>query len=145
MPEIHVELIHPDAKLPKFAHETDACADLSCVESGAIRPGETKIISTGIKVAMAPDYELLVRSRSGLAAKNSVFVLNSPGTIDSAYRNEIKIILHNAGDKPFEFKTGDRLAQLALRHVPKVSFVQVSKVDENTDRGLGGLGSTGIK
>lgn len=145
MPEVQVELIHPDAKLPKFAHETDACADLSCVEDGILLPGTTRIVSTGIKVAMPHDYELLVRSRSGLAAKNGVFVLNSPGTIDSAYRNEIKIILHNAGDKEFIYKTGDRLAQLALRHVPKVVFKQTDRVDENTDRGLGGLGSTGVK
>ena len=106
-------------------------------------PGSRALIPTGLYVAIPEGYEIQVRSRSGLAAKNSVFVLNSPGTIDSDYRGEIKIILANLGDSDFSVSTGDRIAQMVLNKVEKIKFVVADDLDD-TDRSSGGLGSTGV-
>lgn len=111
---------------------------------GVIAPGETKIFGTGVFVQIPIGYEIQVRSRSGLAAKHNVFVLNSPGTIDSDYRGEIKIILHNAGDKYFHVAEGDRIAQLVVCPIVQANLELTEEFTE-TERGTGGLGSTGVK
>lgn len=107
-----------------------------------IEPGQSKIIPTGVYVQIPQGYEIQVRSRSGLAAKNGVFVLNSPGTIDSDYRGEIKVILHNSGSEWFYVKHGDRIAQLVVAPVVQAEMVN-AELDE-TERGAGGFGSTGV-
>jgi len=108
-----------------------------------IKPQETKLILTGLFIALPSGWEAQVRSRSGLAAMDNVFVLNSPGTIDSDYRGEIKVILTNLGTEDFIIHSGDRIAQLVLNKVTKIMFKEVTNLD-NTERGDGGFGSTGI-
>ena len=100
------------------------------------------LIPTGIYTSFPPGYEIQVRSRSGLALKSGVFVLNTPGTVDSCYRNEIGIILFNASDEVFEVSQGDRIAQAVLAKVSLIEWNEVTELDE-TDRGEGGFGSTG--
>tara|TARA_Y100000004_G_C8750565_1_gene342203 strand:+ start:64 stop:516 length:453 start_codon:yes stop_codon:yes gene_type:complete len=103
---------------------------------------DTVTIDTGIYISLPKGYEAQIRSRSGLAAKNKVIVLNSPGTIDADYRGEIKIILSNLSHNPFEIKKGDRIAQMIIAPYERISWKDVDSLDK-TKRGLGGLGSTG--
>ena len=107
-----------------------------------IKPKTSCLIPTGISVAFTDDYEIQIRSRSGLAAKNNISVLNTPGTIDSDYRGEIKIIIYNHGDKDFVVNNRDRVAQMILAPVIKMELEEVSDL-EGTIRGKGGFGSTG--
>ena len=118
----------------------DICALLS--EPVIIKKGERAMIPTGLFFAIPHGYEIQVRPRSGLAAKNGVTVLNTPGTIDSDYRGEVKVILINLGSEDFEVKNGDRIAQIVVSPVTIGSFERVSELDE-TARGSGGFGSTG--
>lgn len=113
-------------------------------EAAMIAPGAVALIPTGLTMALPQGYEAQIRSRSGLAAKHAVVVLNSPGTIDSDYRGEIKIILINHGTTPFEIKRGDRIAQMIVAPVVQANFVLVDSLDE-TERGTGGFGSTGVR
>jgi dUTP pyrophosphatase len=144
MVEVKVKKLSETAKLPLFSHETDACADIYANEDYALRSHEVYAISTGLKMEIPVGYEIQVRPRSGLALRNGIGVLNSPGTIDADYRGEVKIILFNMSKNTFEISKGDRIAQIAVRPVPIVSFVEV-EVLSNTSRGEGGFGSTGIK
>ena len=107
-------------------------------------PGERKLVPTGIYLEIPKDYEAQVRSRSGLALKRGISVLNSPGTIDADYRGELKVILINLSDKIFVVEKGLRIAQMVLSPVIKAKLKEVTKL-ENTERGSGGFGSTGIK
>ncbi|MGB9667110.1 MAG: dUTP diphosphatase [Candidatus Cryosericum sp.] len=118
--------------------------DLSSAEQQEviIEPGQVRMVRTGIALELPPGLEGQVRSRSGLAARSGVFVLNSPGTIDSDYRGEIKIVLANLGSAPFVVHTGDRIAQLVFVQVPQVQLVAVSQLTA-TERGSGGFGSSG--
>ena len=118
----------------------DVCADI--VEPIIIKSGEIGFVPTGIAIALPIGYECQVRSRSGLAVKNGIFVINSPGTIDSDYRGEIKIILANFGKEDFYINKGDRIAQLIINKYEKITWEEVDSLDE-TDRGSGGFGSTG--
>jgi len=129
--------------IPKFAFETDACADLESNAEVAILPGEFRLVPTGLAFQIPAGYEMQVRPRSGLAAKYGVSILNSPGTVDSDYRGEVRIILINLGQEEFVVRQGDRIAQVAIRPVPKVNFVLVEELDSTT-RGEKGFGSTGI-
>jgi dUTP pyrophosphatase len=107
-----------------------------------IKKGERAMIPTGLFFSIPEGYEIQVRPRSGLAAKNGVTVLNTPGTIDSDYRGEVKVILVNLGNEDFEVKNGERIAQIVVAPVTIGSFEQVTALDE-TERGAGGFGSTG--
>lgn len=133
--------------LPKYETLGSAGMDVRamCSEPIIISPGESKIIPTGLHVEIPQGYEIQVRSRSGLAAKRKIFVLNSPGTIDSDYRNGIGVILMNLGNSDFIIENGERIGQLVLNEVPQINWVPVSTLDElsSTDRGMGGFGSTG--
>ncbi len=133
------------AVVPKYETLGASGLDLSAVteEKIFLKPGEKKIISTGIAVSIPKNFELQIRPRSGLAAKNSISVLNTPGTIDSDYRGEIKVILINHGEKIFEINNGLRIAQMILCPVVRAELQEVDKLD-STDRGKGGFGSTGI-
>lgn len=129
--------------VPVYAQIGDAGADLISTEELTLTPGQTKLVKTGTLVAIPESMVGMVCSRSGLAAKNAIFVLNAPGIIDSGYRGEIGVVLHNAGEEWFAIKPGDRIAQLVfVRHVV-VGFNQVESLDE-TERGDGGFGSTGV-
>ena len=132
------------AALPEYKTAGAAGADVCSNENCLINPNSWGLVSTGIFPEIPENFEIQVRSRSGLAAKSGVFVLNSPGTVDSDYRGEIKVILANMSDKPFERKKGDRIAQLVVTPVNQANFEIVSEISE-TERSIGGFGSTGIK
>lgn len=147
-PVVTIEKIHPDAVLPAYQTAGAAGADLSAVvvTSGVItfiRPGERMVVDTGLRIALPPGYEAQIRSRSGLAAKNGVFVLNAPGTVDADYRGAIKVILFNSGKENFAVRTGDRIAQMVIAPVVQAIFDD-GKITEDTERGAGGFGSTGV-
>ena len=128
--------------LPKYKTKGAAGADLYANEEAIIPPGKMKKICSGIKVAIPDGFELQVRSRSGLAHDNQVFVLNSPGTIDEDYRGLVGVLLFNAGEEDFEVKKGDRIAQAVLCPVYQAAYMEVDTLDK-TDRGEGGFGHTG--
>ncbi|TFF96892.1 dUTP diphosphatase [Candidatus Thorarchaeota archaeon] len=139
---VRVKRISPEARLPKQAHSGDAAFDLYSVIDHDLQPGERYAVPTGIIVEIPDGYEGQVRPRSGLAAKNGITVLNTPGTIDSGYRGEVKTIMVNLGSEPFRIEKGMRISQLAIRPVPEVRFVEVDELADSP-RGEGGFGSTG--
>lgn len=132
------------AVIPQYKTEGAAGADVSALlsEPVTIKRGGRALIPTGLYFSIPRGYEIQVRPRSGLAAKNGVTVLNTPGTIDSDYRGEVKVILVNLGEEDFVVRNGDRIAQIVVAPVTVAGFVQVSALDE-TERGAGGFGSTG--
>ena len=134
--------IHPDAVLPSYAHPGDAGMDVRSVEDLVIPAGGRALVHTGLVAVIPEGYELQVRSRSGLALKSGVAVLNSPGTVDAGYRGEIGVILANFGDGEFAVKKGDRVAQLVAAPVTVAEISETAEVDA-TARGAGGFGSTG--
>lgn len=142
-PTFKFELTHPNAKLPTKVNPNDSGWDVYSCEDTVLTPGKPVICKTGLRCVLPPGYELQVRSRSGLAAKSGVFVLNSPGTVDSDYRGLIGVILTSVSDAPYIVKAGDRIAQLVPAKVEDVDFVQVESIDTNTERGSGGFGSSG--
>ena len=129
---------------PKYKTEGSSGVDLSAFlnEKVVIKPNSSELIPTGLQVAIPEELEIQIRPRSGLAAKESMGVLNSPGTIDSDYRGELKIILFNHGDKDFIINNGDRIAQMVLVPILKMEFEEVDNLPD-TVRGQGGFGSTG--
>ena len=135
--------IHPDAVLPAYAHPSDAGMDVRSVEDLTIAPGKRALVHTGLVMLLPPMYEAQVRPRSGLALKSGVTVLNTPGTIDSGYRGEVGVILANFGDADFHVRKGDKIAQIVIAPVTQPEIVETTEVDE-TDRGSGGFGSTGV-
>ena len=128
--------------LPAYASEHAAGLDVVAGESLTLAPGERRAVATGFAIAIPHGYEVQVRPRSGLAFKNGISVLNTPGTIDSDYRGEVKVILANLGGEPFEVVRGERIAQLVPAPVLRARFAEVDDLDE-TARGEGGFGSTG--
>lgn len=143
--QVKIKLLNKKAKLPKYAHGSheDAGMDLHATEDVDLFPGETKLVGTGLSIDLPPGFEAQIRSRSGLAFKYGVCVLNSPGTIDPAYRGEIKVILHNAGNGHAKFSAGDRIAQMVVARYEMVEF-DVTEQLSSTSRGQGGGGSTGV-
>ena len=146
MTEILIKRLSDKVVLPKYETEGSSGLDLAAHinENVEIKPGSTAIIPTGIAVSIPKNFEIQIRPRSGLAAKNQISVLNTPGTIDADYRGEIKVILINLSDKVFVVEKGMRVAQMVVCPVIKVSLKEVTKL-EITERGSGGFGSTGIK
>lgn len=145
--EIAIEVIaSDDATLPHYASLGAAGADVRAYLSEAlvIPAGEVALVPTGLKFAIPDGYEIQVRPRSGLAAKSKVTVLNSPGTIDSDYRGEVKVILINHGHEPFTVEPGMRIAQLVVAPVVKAFFAPAKELSE-TIRGVNGFGHTGVK
>jgi dUTP pyrophosphatase len=139
---VRVQKLTPDAKMPQAAHENDAAYDLYSAVDYELKPGERYAVPTGIAIEIPAGYEGQVRPRSGLAAKEGVTVLNTPGTIDSGYRGEVKTIMINLGDRTFKITKGMRISQLAIRPVPEVEFIEVDELSD-TERGEDGFGSTG--
>lgn len=129
-------------ELPDYATDGAAGMDVLAAEDAVLPPGGRHAVGTGLCLAIPPGYELQVRPRSGLALKHGISLPNAPGTIDSDYRGELKIILINHGDRPFEVLRGDRIAQLVLAPVVRASWLKVDELDE-TVRGEDGFGSTG--
>ena len=124
-------------------HDDDAAWDLHATESVVVSDGFRRVISTGVTLELEPDEVALVCSRSGLAAKHGVFVLNAPGVIDAGYKGEVQVILQNLGDHGFDIREGDRIAQLLILKLPEVAHltevINIAKI-----RGTKGLGSTGV-
>lgn len=144
--EIAVTRLPHNADLPLPAYETAQSAgmDLAAAIDAPITlsPGERSMVPTGLAIALPAGYEAQVRPRSGLAAKNGVTVLNTPGTVDSDYRGEVKVILINLGDTAFEIERGMRIAQMVIAPVTQAAFAEVDELP-GTARGTGGFGSTG--
>ena len=138
-----IKRLHPDATLPAYAQASDAGMDICSIEDLSIDPGARALVHTGLAFELPPQFEAQVRPRSGLALKKGVTVLNSPGTIDAGYRGEVGVILANFGKEPFEVRKGDRIAQVVVAPVTQAEIVEVASLDE-TDRGAGGFGSTGV-
>lgn len=130
---------------PQYATDGSSGADLYAVNNDeiCIKSNQIALIPCGFSMAIPEGYEAQIRSRSGLALKNGIFVLNSPGTIDSDYRGEVKVILMNLSNSDFFVKKGMKIAQMVIAKVEKVSFCLVDELDD-TDRGEGGFGSTGV-
>ena len=160
---VAIELCHPDAKIPQYAHISDSGVDVYALDDITIHPGETALVPTGIKVAHPAGYELQVRPKSGRALKTKLRVANTPGTIDQGYRDEIKVIIENVeppikditvedgkvtsilygGD--FTIGKGEKFCQLVLAEVPKIAFFRVDNVLEvDKENREGGFGSTGL-
>jgi dUTP pyrophosphatase len=128
--------------LPAYASGQAAGLDMVAAESLTLRPGERHAVATGFAIAIPDGYEVQVRPRSGLALKHGITCLNTPGTIDSDYRGEVKVILANLGSQDFAVMRGERIAQIVPAPVLKAHFVEVESLG-STDRGEGGFGSTG--
>ena len=144
MVKVLVKKLNPKVQLPKYKTKGSSGMDLMAFVENPIKilPKTSALIPTGISVAIPDDLEIQIRPRSGLAAKSNISVLNTPGTIDSDYRGEIKIILFNHGNQEFIVKKNDRVAQMILVPVLKVDFEEVDNIPD-TLRGSGGFGSTG--
>lgn len=128
--------------LPSYATDGAAGMDVLAAEEVTLAPGARHAVATGLALAIPPGYEIQVRPRSGLSLKHGITVPNTPGTIDSDYRGELKVILINHGAEPFAIARGDRVAQLVLAPVVQAAWDEVADLDE-TARGSGGFGSTG--
>jgi dUTP pyrophosphatase len=141
---VEVKRLPHGAGLPLPAYATSGAAgmDIVSAEAVSIAPGARHAVATGLSVAIPEGYEIQVRPRSGLALKHGITVPNTPGTIDSDYRGELKVILINLGDEPFAIARGDRVAQLVLAPVVQAAWDEVAELDA-TERGEGGFGSTG--
>jgi dUTP pyrophosphatase len=144
MVKILVKKLDSRVKLPSYKTIGSSGMDLMALTDKPIiiLPKKSYLVPTGISVAMPKNYEIQIRPRSGLAAKNNISILNTPGTIDSDYRGEIKIILFNHGSDEFLINNGDRIAQIVLMPVHKIDFEEVDNLPD-TVRGEGGFGSTG--
>jgi dUTP pyrophosphatase len=139
---LKVKRLDPSAKLPVRTTSGASCFDIHALEGGTIAAKARGFVRTGLAVAVDKGFEVQVRSRSGLALKQGVFVLNSPGTVDSDYRGEVGIILMNLGEDTFAYKAGDRIAQIGVYPVIMSDAQLVESLDE-TERSSGGFGSTG--
>ena len=135
--------IDPSATLPSYAHPGDAGMDIRSMEELTIEPGARSLVHTGLVMILPPGYEAQVRPRSGLALKNGVTVLNTPGTIDAGYRGEVGVILANFGSEPFRVEKGSKFAQIVVAPCTRAEIEETVEVDA-TERGEGGFGSKGV-
>ena len=142
---MYIKVISTSGKLPEYAKDGDAGADLSALleEPVMIKPGERRLIPTGLFFEIEPGYEVQIRPRSGLALKHGITVLNTPGTVDNGYRGEIGVILINTGELPFIVKNGERIAQMVVNKVERPTFIN-AEILSDSDRGEGGFGHTGV-
>mgnify|MGYP001397294980 CR=1 FL=1 len=144
MVKVLVKRLNPRVKLPKYKTSGSSGMDLMAFIENPIKikPGSSALIPTGITIAFPEEFEVQIRPRSGLAANQSIGVLNTPGTIDSDYRGELKVIIFNHGEKEFVVNCDDRIAQMVLTPILKIEFEEVDQLPE-TIRGSAGFGSTG--
>lgn len=141
--KIRIERLHPEARLPAYAHgpEEDAGMDLRAVEEVHLEPGVPGLVPTGLRVEVPPGCEAQIRMRSGLALKHALILPNAPGTIDPGYRGEVKVIVLNLGREAYVVKKGERIAQMVVARYEAVEWEE--GVVGETARGGGGFGSTG--
>ncbi len=145
MIDIKIKLIDPGMPAPVYAHQGDAGCDLRSAADVTLEPGQRSMVPTGLAIALPDGYAGFVQPRSGLAAKHGIGVVNGPGLIDSGYRGEIKVILINLDPtEAFHIERGDKIAQLVIQAVETAQF-EIAEDLEDTTRGAGGFGSTGIK
>lgn len=137
---VKIKKLHPDAIIPKYAHELDAGADVYATEDITLKPHETKIIPTGLQVSIPKGYMIQIYSRSGLAAKTTLRIANSVGIIDCLYNEEIGIIMENNGNLSKTIHKGDRIAQMIIMPAPMIEWTEVDEIENS---GRGGFGSTG--
>ena len=144
MARVLIKKLDPRVELPAYKTDGASGMDLMALikEPINIKPNSSCLVPTGLAVAFSSDFEIQIRPRSGLAAKNSISVLNTPGTIDSDYRGEIKVIMFNHGKSDFIINNGDRIAQIVLSPIIKIELEETNILPE-TIRGIGGFGSTG--
>ena len=144
MVKVLIKKLDPTVKLPEYKTKGASGMDLVALikEPMKIKPKTSSLVPTGISVAFSENYEIQIRPRSGLAAKNNISVLNSPGTIDSDYRGEVKVIIFNHGENNFVINNGDRIAQMVLSPIVKMELEEIDDLPE-TLRGESGFGSTG--
>ena len=144
MVKIFIKKLKPSVQMPSYKTNGASGMDLMAFidEPIELKPGKSCLVPTGLSVAFSMEYEIQIRPRSGLAAKNNITVLNTPGTIDSDYRGEIKIILFNHGKENFIINNNDRIAQMVLTPIVKMEIEEINELPE-TIRGEGGFGSTG--
>jgi dUTP pyrophosphatase len=140
--KLKIKKLNPEAQIPAYQTKEAAGFDLHSIEDVVLNPGERKLIGTGLAFEIEYGYEVQIRPRSGLAFKHGITVLNTPGTIDSDYRGEIKVLLINHSNEEFEIKKGDRIAQAVVAPVIQAEIVEVEELSDTT-RGEGGFGSTG--
>jgi dUTP pyrophosphatase len=140
---VEVVRLDPDLPLPSYAHPGDAGADLVTTVDVTLAPGERAMVPTGVAIALPEGFVALVHPRSGLAARHGLSIVNAPGTVDSGYRGEIKVLLVNHDPaEPIELSRGDRIAQLVVQRYERVEFAEVDVLPDSV-RGDGGYGSTG--
>ena len=144
MAKVLIKKLHPEVQLPAYKTEGASGMDLMALlnEPINLKPNSSCLVPTGLAVAFSSDFEIQIRPRSGLAAKNSISVLNTPGTIDSDYRGELKIILFNHGNENFVIENNDRVAQMILAPTIKMELEETKELPDSI-RGEGGFGSTG--
>ena len=143
MSKLKVKKLSESAILPEYAHPGDAGMDLFSNEELFLKPGEYRVVKTGITIELSPSTEAQVRPRSGLAAKHGITVLNSPGTIDEGYRGEVGVILINHSKTDFEITKGMKIAQMIIAPVVRAEIEEADQLS-GTRRGDGGFGSTGV-
>jgi dUTP pyrophosphatase len=141
--KVNIRKLASSAIIPTYAHSGDSGADLYSIENYIIPPGDIMVIRTGLSAEIPLGYEGQIRSRSGLASKHAVVVINSPGTIDSGYTGEIKVALINHGFHYYKVNAGDRIAQLVIAPVVRAEFHEKATIDTESERGDGGFGSSG--
>lgn len=144
MLSVSLKTLHPDAVLPQAQTEGAGAVDLHSVDAFVIEPRKWALVRTGLAMEIPPGFAGLVCPRSGLANKHGVTVLNAPGIIDADYRGDVGVILINLGERPFEIKVGDRVAQLMICRPEQVRFFATGGTLSTTERGTGGFGSTGV-
>ena len=141
--QVQIQRLDPDVELPQYARSGDAGLDLRASEDVELAPGKRAMVPTGLAIALPEGYAGFVQPRSGLAAREGLSIVNTPGLIDSGYRGELKIIAINTDDEhTIHIKRGDRIAQLVIQEVPVVHLVEVDEL-EASERGAAGFGSTG--
>jgi dUTP pyrophosphatase len=140
---LRIHKLDPAVSVPAYAHAGDAGLDICSAEEVTLEPGKRALVSTGFAMALPEGYAAFVQPRSGLAARSGISIVNTPGLIDCHYRGEVKVILVNLGEEPFQVKRGDRIAQMVIQRVETARIEVVEELDE-TARGEGGFGSTGL-
>lgn len=142
--EIRIKILRAEAIVPSYAHEGDAGLDLYSTIDHTLEPSQSILVPTGFSLELPKNTEAQIRPRSGLALKNQITVLNSPGTIDCGYRGEVGVILINHGSQPFTIEKGMKIAQMVIKPVLTVEVILEDSLEDST-RGTGGFGSTGNK
>jgi dUTP pyrophosphatase len=141
--KLKIQRVVEDVKLPSYAHAGDAGMDLFAAEEYVLKPGERKLVNTGIKIALPVGYEAQVRPKSGLALKHGISIVNTPGTVDAGYRGLVGVIAINHGADDFKIEKNQKIAQMIINKVESAEVEEVEELDD-TSRGEGGFGSTGL-